>query len=96
MTLKPQPTNLNIETMKYLPLYYEWMERGRIPESGLCNCFPNDKYLDLLSPTSIHEQKWCWWANGDKYVLNTTIWEYGFNPVRQNIVLFMAAMNNEL
>lgn len=86
---------------KYLPLYEKWIEAG-LPKDGLCHCLDNgDKFFELMKP--VHE---CWmvgyWAycdgyGGPKYEV-APVWRiwHDFTPLRQNIVLFMAAMNNEL
>ncbi len=90
---------------KYLDFYKKCMKTGRIPSvdtrltiNGLCSCLGKDA-MDLFTPT--------WWdciryqVSEDGYwaadqpnsgVLN----ELGFGPTRQTIVLFLAAMNNEL
>jgi hypothetical protein len=78
-----------------------------MPESGLCRCAAHNlisyDLLDLFMPSeqeldelkNMHKSVG-WWAS-DAY-----IWEfdkqklYGFGPLRQNIILFMAAINNEL
>jgi hypothetical protein len=36
---------------KYLPLYYEWMKKGELPDKSLCNCFVDDDSLALFEPT---------------------------------------------
>lgn len=89
--------------MKYLPLYYKWMEKGRLPYDGLCHSITDHKYLDLFD-----DGRGGYWAYYTEYydhpiytqdikdaVLRRELC-YAFNPLRQNIVLFLAAMNNEL
>lgn len=89
---------------KYLPLYYKWMEAGKLPEPGLCNCFDSLGFgqytgVDGLYDFSEHPlfrlfkdgMPHKFWAS-DKGDYD----EYTFGPTRQNIVLLMAAMNDEL
>lgn len=87
---------------KYLPLYEKWMKSGKLPEDGLCNLFVNDPLFELIDPG------WCgYWGYdgfdsyyGDPYYDDhcgsmNEVW-YDFTPLRQNIVLLMAALNGEL
>lgn len=92
--------------MKYLPLYYEWMETGSLPYDGLCHCLnPDDEYLDLF----YDNQKGGYWGYYSEFFDHPVYTQdinrdaglfyklqYDFNPLRQNIVLLIAAMNNEL
>lgn len=83
---------------KYLPLYEKWMKTGSLPgKSGLCKEFDNDDLFTLFKPTSsdyIRIQKnrepYAWWANDDFGQIGQ------FTDTRKNIVLLMAALNNEL
>lgn len=86
---------------KYLPIYYKWMKRQRMEEcSGLCDLFDYGDYdeFDLLKPTDSDIDRliadgyssFCW-GSGQKQDMF-----FVFTPLRQNIVLLMAAMNNEL
>lgn len=76
---------------KYLKFYMDHAESRIIP-SGLCRALGyGDPYLSLFEPTK---------RNCTKY--NTSNWFFWggcigeFNDFRQNIVLFIAAMNGEL
>jgi len=77
---------------KYLPLYYKWMQTGRLTgESGLCKALfleysINMSFLDKEFFNGIYESFDFWFtsANGE------------FNEVRQNIILLLAAQNGEL
>lgn len=74
--------------------------------SGLCGCasenFIDKSLLNLLTPTQEDKDKLRmahssvgWWGfEGNTYVWS--IKEHEFTTLRQTIVLFMAAMNNEL
>lgn len=93
---------------KYLAIYYKWINAGKMmgvecryhPEktSGLCDAFRDDELFELINPTDqdVYEL--------EKEGLNTFCWASGssdccfheFTPLRQNIVLLMAAMNGEL
>lgn len=91
--------------MKYLPLYYRWLKAGRIPErtcngntGGLCGLFDKDPLFQLLKPIG-HELEtrtiWGYWGlDGEGHIEIHQSTPFG--PLRQNIVLFMAAMNGEL
>ena len=92
---------------QHIKFYKQCMETGILPEDqwGLCNCayedLINPDLLDNLSPTIEDCQQL---INEN---LSTTYWGSGlsvgdnkrysrFTPLRQTIVLFMAALNKEL
>lgn len=92
--------------MKYLKLYKQWSETGRITErkgaitlGGLCSSeIGLEKDLGLFRPEGflgdLH-----WGYSGDRYYFTLNLEKqirYEFTPLRQNIVLLLAAMNNEL
>jgi len=86
----------------YLKYYREWMKAGRLPKKGLCN---STKYRDrvLLNLFAPYDNKWrnlfYWGFNGNLKIdhgHDTQERRYSFSPIRQTIVLLMAAMNNEL
>lgn len=78
---------------EYLPLYYKWVKQGCLDgNSGLCFAFD-------LNGLSYHEL--------DRFLTEIEMCEYFgryfepdsvglFTPLRQNIVLLMAALNDEL
>lgn len=81
---------------KYLPLYFKWMKNGGwMPEAGLCNCFGDfvtaeyDDLFKIMIPDNVDMLPSAW-AGGE----NDSV--YDFTELRQNIVLLMAALNNEL
>lgn len=82
--------------MKYLELYYQWIETGRLPNAGLCNSL-HFKYEttgmlnEMFRP--VGASYWTPWAGTSKNSIDNC---YAFNPLRQNIMLLMAAMNGEL
>lgn len=91
---------------KYLKLYKEWMEAGKMPEPGLCAKFSDvfgwtlKKYphFDLIKPDDrekirldINGLAPSYWGSDSSQEL-----KYIFTPLRQNLVLLMAALNNEL
>lgn len=88
---------------KYLSLYYEWTAKGEIPyveakrtEGGLCSIFPGNKKFNKLQPDEYDN---CgYWGYGKIITRSTSDYDIArkFTPLRQNIVLFMAAMNGEL
>lgn len=80
---------------KHLKFYYESMNDDIMPFSGLCNCVVQG-YLDretfyLMEPENMRGSM-AYWASGDK----DRSYQHIFTPLRQTIVLFMAAINNEL
>lgn len=89
--------------MKYLPLYYKWMRTGEISGDGLCDCELGELF-NLLRPTDhdmaiIRRKGLCdtFWASDlpccGPFKFSE---ESDFTPLRQNIVLLMAAMSGEL
>jgi len=89
---------------KYLPLYEKWMETGMLPgENGLCGEFgyynkdrggwvtyPEYLFFEMLKPDEcyvIHNPYWAKDGEDDGCY---------FSTLRQTIVLFRAALNNEL
>lgn len=89
--------------MKYLPLYYEWAKRKKIPNNGLCLTPLRGNYLDLFAVKDINNSTcWYWGYDGEFYYFqNISSWKqreikFRFTPVRQNIMLFICAMNGEL
>jgi hypothetical protein len=91
--------------MKLIDLYYQWMEKGRIPRDGLCNSIPSkyDLILDLFKPDELERLDMrlnglsdAFWASGlsdreSYYLLSTP-----FTPLRQTIVLFICAIHGEI
>jgi hypothetical protein len=93
---------------KYLELYYKWLECGILPRNGLCNCFgaprpggrfiPDKSYLEfmLMFPPEDYLKlnlfPGLYWGVEST---NVSCYHRVFSPLRQNIVLFMAAMNGE-
>lgn len=85
---------------KYLKFYEECMENGKIPESGLCKCLDG---VDLFRPYGSEitelfttENSFPYWGSGLPWFADSSSLWYGFTPLRQNIVLFLAAINGEL
>lgn len=96
-----------METKKYLPLYYEWIKAGKMlpvdwsmcsNTSGLCDAFYRDEVFQLMIPTDEDKLQLakeglnlsCWASGSPDYLYHK------FTPLRQNIVLLMAAINGEL
>lgn len=89
---------------RLIDLYKEWMEKGRLPNGGLCvslNCEYEDSLKEYFYPTptefkSLSHEGYepTYWASGlpsdhkDEYC--------GFTPLRQTIVLLICAIHNEL
>ena len=91
---------------KYLPLYEKWMDDGILPQvsnyytGGLCGAgLAYDTLFDLMKPqnreagsATIHY----WGHDGGVTELSYNVNPYAFTPLRQTILLFLAAMNDEL
>lgn len=89
----------------YLELYNEWMRLGHLPSHGLCGSVGEHDYmLSLMSPSKEYSPSY-WgydpeaedisWYNS--YMGQNPIQVmHEFTPLRQTILLFMAAMNDEL
>lgn len=93
-----------MKNKKLIDLYKEWMETGLIEEDrfrkhgtgGLCNCVP-EKYLETLFLFTPKKDSDGFWANNlDRTYYSTIESMYGFNPLRQTIVLLICAIHNEL
>lgn len=86
---------------KYLDLYYEWMEKG-MSTSGLCGYFDQDpagyeykfpaEFRLIYDSVPRHLVGGYWGAENPTDLFQCSV----FTPLRQNIVLLMAAMNGEL
>lgn len=92
---------------KYLPLYYEWMESGELPMDGLCYSFVAKRVhckrqLSMMSPYGDLDDSYGYWGasdiNGESLTYDDFMKQRAnyFCPLRQTIVLFLAAMNDEL
>jgi hypothetical protein len=91
---------------KYLPLYYEWNKRGRMSVNGLCTKFmglgnkamPFYKEFDFVRPTDKDADRLYMGGYSSAYWASDSpdMKEYIFTPLRQTIVLLMAALNDEL
>lgn len=89
--------------MKYLPLYYEWGKTGLLPNNGLCWSlgWPDELNGGILSPKNIGGY-WGYVGNnvsGFDVVHNKELYKRvarEFTALRQNIILFLAAMAGEL
>ena len=86
---------------KYLNFYKERIKTGRI-EDGLCNYFDNDEEIDLMRPTSedfdkLYDERRCttYWASGLHEDVPYHEIHWPFTPLRQTVVLFMAALAGE-
>lgn len=87
----------------YMDFYYEHMMLGSFYGEGLCGCFGCDK-IELFKPTEQEYDakniNWEAWAydgyptKGRDLLLSDVL--HGFTPLRQTIVLFLAAMHEEL
>lgn len=83
------------KTGKHLQFYMDCMSNGVMPENGLCRCATTNLISDddlslYFKPYDFIENLY-FWASGEK---NDK--QYVFTPLRQTIVLLLAAINNEL
>jgi len=84
---------------KYLEFYKKCMKTGRMPNGrGLCREFGHEELFLLMEPAYTDDVRLqnnrmstIYWAS-DSIQCHLGL----FTPLRQNIVLFMAAMNDEL
>lgn len=84
---------------KYLTMYHNWMRSSRMmPDNGLCNIFKNDKLFALIDPEKGRRNTYWGYDGNESCDFEVPKHEryYRFTPMRQNVVLLMAAMNNEL
>lgn len=81
---------------KYLKFHFECLKNGGMPKDGLCNNNLDD--IQIFKPTNSDLEELMneglpviyWGAGENPYSL------FKYTPLRQNIVLLMAAMNGEL
>lgn len=88
----------------YLDYYKKWMETGELPNNGLCNSLsqpidfgmyfmPTDEDLEEL----LSERCSCiYFTSGLQWDCDEIDKKELFTPLRQTIVLLLAAMNDEL
>lgn len=92
-----------VEKKKYLSVYQDGIKTGLIPgfiPNGLCSVrtvdgilLEDDDLFNLFRPVEGKALKFGYWAfDGEHDALDCR----AFTPLRQTIVLFLAAMNNEL
>lgn len=95
---------------KYLKMYEEWMITGLPHGNGLCNEIGNDKLFNELVYLTWEERMdlrhtneyLAYWASGytpseySKSDENRKMARKSFTPLRQNILLLLAAVNKEL
>lgn len=90
----------------WLDLYKKWIKAGQLTPhygngtcGGLCSAIPADllksEIWKIVSPEIGETNGTAYWAAGDE--INDMLEEcYGFTPLRQNLILLCAALNNEL
>ena len=92
---------------KYLSFYERYAPKNTLPEAGLCECFTSktleaDENIDLFEPPDDACSESLYWGASDLkdyYALRRSgkaRRHYDFTKLRQNIVLFCAAMEGEL
>ena len=91
----------------YLDLYKEWMREEKIPNTGLCwsvpkrikkNIFkyikPTPEDIKMLNKQNISSTWWGYGIPRRNETFNTRLCK--FTPLRQNLILLCAALNDEL
>ena len=93
---------------KHLKFYKDYIETGKMPVEGLCKAAVYDLIdgeilIKYFRPSSeeLHEmnkrgEEAAYWASNTKKNVKDNEKIFKFNTLRQNIVLFMAAINKEL
>jgi len=86
---------------KLIDLHKEWMEVGKFNDrhsdggnGGLCNAVPV-KYIDDLKKFEPNNDSAYWASTKSENDISLTA-IYGYNQLRQTIVLLICAMNNEI
>lgn len=80
--------------MKYLDFYKNWLQKGEIPGAGLCSCIPSDD-MDIFDDEVF---RWpLYWGYGENNYWQIPRYKVSrdFTPLRQNMILFLAAMAGE-
>ena len=75
----------------YLPLYEKWLEHG-LDNPGLCGSFQKNGIDPYLLNYSFFTKRQAYYYT-DRFIEDAP---GQFTPLRQNIILLLAAMNNEL
>lgn len=92
-------------TPRFIDLYYEWMEKGELPEDGLCKSIPEElrAIFSMVIPTEEDEVTLMsegfsgfFWASEEPLDGDDEVRWRRFGELRQSIILFYAAINNEL
>lgn len=84
--------------LNYFEFYKTYARDGFLPSTGLCASLDSAQSLelmDLFMPFGIDAN--VFWARGNE--LKGNIYHairYNFNPLRQNIVLLLAAMHDQI
>jgi hypothetical protein len=87
---------------KYLDFYNKCMATGRIPACGLCNSLDRWDVSVFAPHDDIEDSNYCWGYDGEPTLPRLSMGvelpglNNSFTPLRQTIVLFLAAMNDEL
>lgn len=85
-----------MKNKKYLPLYYKWCKKGIMPCEGLCLIFEDDEIFNIIDPEDGKMETYWGCDDPEKGPDHRCDTSRVFGPLRQTIVLLMAAMNGEL
>lgn len=92
---------------KHIDFYNKYIQTGMLPDQGLCCCalsgIIDRQLLKIMEPTDndykdlrAEEISTVYWACGLPANLDDHEKKWPFTPLRQTVILFMAAMNGEL
>jgi hypothetical protein len=84
---------------KYLNFYNQCMVSGRLTGPGLCRCLDELDVAIFQPGETDDDNDWHWGYDGETGFLecpSAIEYVWSFTPMRQTIVLFLAAMNDEL
>lgn len=102
---------MKMQNQSFLEFYYMCIEDGGVlPDRGLCRCFSeeilfplspltysiNDKGWAIQTPRAEDAQEYWGYGEGDYFNVTHSVKTCTFTPLRQNIILLLAAINNEL
>lgn len=91
---------------RLIDLHWEWMEKGTLNKSGLCDELSNTKYeetLYIFEPSIIEERELLFegefntfWGSGLDYDAEYNSSHPIYTPRRQSIVLLICAIHGEI
>ena len=81
----------------FLELYKLYLHEGELDAMGLCSCVKEGYFSSILEKfTPYYHLSKAFWGHGGRKSVPFIEQAYTFTPLRQTILLFCAAINNEL